>query len=74
MQIARALEGQSADVAVFHQPGVKAAPAQAAANMFQQHQQHLKKKGRLALTLQDQSWAVQPVGSCWLQSHTQQTF
>ena len=39
-----------------------------------QHQQHMKKKGRLALTLQDQSWAVQPVGSCWLQRFPSRRF
>ena len=39
-----------------------------------QHQQHMKKKGRVALTLQDQSWAVQPVGSCWLQRFPSRRF
>jgi len=66
---ARVLEGQPAADAELHQTGVTAAPAQAVTNVHQQQQQS-KKKGKVALILQDQSLALQPVSSCRLQSQT----
>jgi len=83
--LARAVTGHAAADAELHQSGVKAAPAQAAANVSQK-QQPSKKKGKNGLTLQDQSaltlldlkhvigLALKPAAAGWLQSQTQHTF